>query len=189
MVGNWYIFPFLLENSGLYKVLYAGNLNTGSITSTTIFKCSDLTIYFHFKGLCCSRAFFKCLFVLVMIFCLAVRLSVLLDRTMRRWQAITLVVSVTLKPAGNLWKFCSGSRRLKTKLCVSADVHIFNALLIAAPDLRDKYNERWDLLAVRLFSYQHIIRPACNNSCSSLFKDLNAQDLHFQVNSGWIPKM
>lgn len=30
---------------------------------------------------------------------------------------------------------------------LTADVHIFNALLIAAPDLRDKYNERWDLLA------------------------------------------
>ncbi|XP_034398835.1 pentatricopeptide repeat domain-containing protein 3, mitochondrial [Cyclopterus lumpus] len=29
---------------------------------------------------------------------------------------------------------------------VTADVHIFNALMAAAPDLRDKYNERWDLI-------------------------------------------
>ncbi|XP_074503843.1 small ribosomal subunit protein mS39 [Sebastes fasciatus] len=27
-----------------------------------------------------------------------------------------------------------------------ADIHIFNALITAAPDVRDKYNERWDLL-------------------------------------------
>ncbi|XP_034738950.1 pentatricopeptide repeat domain-containing protein 3, mitochondrial [Etheostoma cragini] len=29
---------------------------------------------------------------------------------------------------------------------MTADVHIFNALLLAAPDVRDKYNERWDLI-------------------------------------------
>ncbi|XP_054453669.1 pentatricopeptide repeat domain-containing protein 3, mitochondrial [Anoplopoma fimbria] len=29
---------------------------------------------------------------------------------------------------------------------VTADVHIFNALMSAAPDVRDKYNERWDLI-------------------------------------------
>ncbi|XP_070769420.1 small ribosomal subunit protein mS39 [Enoplosus armatus] len=28
----------------------------------------------------------------------------------------------------------------------TADVHIFNALITAAPDVRDKYNERWDLV-------------------------------------------
>ncbi|KAK9517581.1 hypothetical protein VZT92_022940 [Zoarces viviparus] len=30
---------------------------------------------------------------------------------------------------------------------VTADVHAFNALMLAAPDVRDKYNERWDLIA------------------------------------------
>ncbi|KAK5865224.1 hypothetical protein PBY51_016405 [Eleginops maclovinus] len=30
---------------------------------------------------------------------------------------------------------------------LTADVHIFNALVTAAPDVRDKYNERWDLIA------------------------------------------
>ncbi|XP_028445783.1 small ribosomal subunit protein mS39 isoform X3 [Perca flavescens] len=30
---------------------------------------------------------------------------------------------------------------------MTADVHIFNALMSAAPDVRDKYNERWDLIA------------------------------------------
>ncbi|XP_044062196.1 pentatricopeptide repeat domain-containing protein 3, mitochondrial [Siniperca chuatsi] len=29
----------------------------------------------------------------------------------------------------------------------TADVHIFNALISAAPDVRDKYNERWDVIA------------------------------------------
>uniref|UniRef100_UPI003AAADF85 small ribosomal subunit protein mS39 n=1 Tax=Centroberyx gerrardi TaxID=166262 RepID=UPI003AAADF85 len=30
---------------------------------------------------------------------------------------------------------------------MTADVHIFNALILAAPELREKYNERWDLIA------------------------------------------
>ncbi|KAF3693559.1 Pentatricopeptide repeat domain-containing protein 3, mitochondrial Precursor [Channa argus] len=30
---------------------------------------------------------------------------------------------------------------------LTADVHIFNALISAAPDVRDKYTERWDLVA------------------------------------------
>lgn len=30
---------------------------------------------------------------------------------------------------------------------LTADVHIFNALISAAPDVRDKYNERWDVMA------------------------------------------
>ncbi|KAM7000739.1 small ribosomal subunit protein mS39 [Tautogolabrus adspersus] len=29
---------------------------------------------------------------------------------------------------------------------LTADVHIFNALILAAPDVRDKYNERWDVI-------------------------------------------
>uniref|UniRef100_A0AAY4BR22 Small ribosomal subunit protein mS39 n=1 Tax=Denticeps clupeoides TaxID=299321 RepID=A0AAY4BR22_9TELE len=29
---------------------------------------------------------------------------------------------------------------------LTADVHIFNALISAAPDMREKYNERWDLI-------------------------------------------
>uniref|UniRef100_A0A7N8XFN4 Small ribosomal subunit protein mS39 n=1 Tax=Mastacembelus armatus TaxID=205130 RepID=A0A7N8XFN4_9TELE len=30
---------------------------------------------------------------------------------------------------------------------LTADVHIFNVLISAAPDVREKYNERWDLIA------------------------------------------
>nr|XP_033488912.1 pentatricopeptide repeat domain-containing protein 3, mitochondrial [Epinephelus lanceolatus] len=30
---------------------------------------------------------------------------------------------------------------------LNADVHIFNALISAAPDVREKFNERWDLIA------------------------------------------
>ncbi|KAM4621416.1 small ribosomal subunit protein mS39 isoform 1-T2 [Polymixia lowei] len=30
---------------------------------------------------------------------------------------------------------------------LTADVHIFNALISAAPELREKYNERWDLIS------------------------------------------
>lgn len=30
----------------------------------------------------------------------------------------------------------------------TADVYIFNALISAVPDVRDKFNERWDLIAV-----------------------------------------
>lgn len=34
-------------------------------------------------------------------------------------------------------------------LVFPADVHVFNALLSAAPEVRDKYKERWDLITVR----------------------------------------
>ncbi|KAM6924019.1 small ribosomal subunit protein mS39 [Xenentodon cancila] len=37
---------------------------------------------------------------------------------------------------------------------LTADVHIFNALISAAPDLREKYNEKWDLI-VELLNQMH----------------------------------
>ncbi|TKS72766.1 Pentatricopeptide repeat domain-containing protein 3, mitochondrial [Collichthys lucidus] len=36
--------------------------------------------------------------------------------------------------------------------CSLTDVHIFNALISAAPDVREKYNERWDVIAVSLLT-------------------------------------
>lgn len=36
----------------------------------------------------------------------------------------------------------------KPKCVFSADVHTFNSLISAAPDVREKYNERWDLITV-----------------------------------------
>ena len=30
-----------------------------------------------------------------------------------------------------------------------ADIHIFNALIAAAPEVRDKYQEKWDIINVR----------------------------------------
>ncbi|XP_061582407.1 small ribosomal subunit protein mS39 [Cololabis saira] len=43
---------------------------------------------------------------------------------------------------------------------LTADVHIFNALISAAPDLRDKYNERWDLVVELLNQMtQQKVRP------------------------------
>lgn len=34
----------------------------------------------------------------------------------------------------------------------SGDVHLFNALILAAPELREKYTEKWDLISVRAFT-------------------------------------
>ncbi|KAL3972616.1 small subunit ribosomal protein S33 [Sarotherodon galilaeus] len=43
---------------------------------------------------------------------------------------------------------------------LTADVHIFNALISAAPDVRDKFNERWDLIAELLNQMnQQKVRP------------------------------
>nr|XP_004563659.2 pentatricopeptide repeat domain-containing protein 3, mitochondrial [Maylandia zebra] len=43
---------------------------------------------------------------------------------------------------------------------LTADVHIFNALISAAPDVRDKFNERWDLVAELLNQMnQQKVRP------------------------------
>uniref|UniRef100_A0A3Q3W9G0 Small ribosomal subunit protein mS39 n=1 Tax=Mola mola TaxID=94237 RepID=A0A3Q3W9G0_MOLML len=43
---------------------------------------------------------------------------------------------------------------------MTADVHIFNALISAAPDVRDKYNERWDLISELLNQMsQQKVRP------------------------------
>ncbi|XP_069571831.1 small ribosomal subunit protein mS39 [Brachyistius frenatus] len=43
---------------------------------------------------------------------------------------------------------------------LTADVHIFNALISAAPDVRDKFNERWELVAELLNQMsQQKVRP------------------------------
>ncbi|CAG5993010.1 small ribosomal subunit protein mS39 [Menidia menidia] len=43
---------------------------------------------------------------------------------------------------------------------LTADVHTFNALISAAPDVREKYNERWDLLTELLTQMnQQKVRP------------------------------
>uniref|UniRef100_A0AAX7TYP9 Small ribosomal subunit protein mS39 n=1 Tax=Astatotilapia calliptera TaxID=8154 RepID=A0AAX7TYP9_ASTCA len=43
---------------------------------------------------------------------------------------------------------------------LTADVHIFNALISGAPDVRDKFNERWDLVAELLNQMnQQKVRP------------------------------
>uniref|UniRef100_A0A669B9D3 Small ribosomal subunit protein mS39 n=1 Tax=Oreochromis niloticus TaxID=8128 RepID=A0A669B9D3_ORENI len=43
---------------------------------------------------------------------------------------------------------------------LTADVHIFSALISAAPDVRDKFNERWDLIAELLNQMnQQKVRP------------------------------
>ncbi|XP_030595144.1 small ribosomal subunit protein mS39 isoform X2 [Archocentrus centrarchus] len=43
---------------------------------------------------------------------------------------------------------------------LTADVHIFNALISAAPDVREKFNERWDLIAELLNQMnQQKVRP------------------------------
>ncbi|XP_063344207.1 small ribosomal subunit protein mS39 isoform X1 [Pelmatolapia mariae] len=43
---------------------------------------------------------------------------------------------------------------------LTADVHVFNALISAAPDVRDKFNERWDLIAELLNQMnQQKVRP------------------------------
>ncbi|XP_068439696.1 small ribosomal subunit protein mS39 [Clinocottus analis] len=43
---------------------------------------------------------------------------------------------------------------------LTADVHIFNALVSAAPDVRDKYNERWELITELLKQMsQQKVRP------------------------------
>lgn len=43
---------------------------------------------------------------------------------------------------------------------LSADVHIFNALISAVPDVRDKFNERWDLITELLTQMnEQKIRP------------------------------
>ncbi|XP_041846132.1 pentatricopeptide repeat domain-containing protein 3, mitochondrial [Melanotaenia boesemani] len=43
---------------------------------------------------------------------------------------------------------------------LTADVHTFNALILAAPDVRDKYNEKWDLITELLTQMnQQKVRP------------------------------
>lgn len=49
----------------------------------------------------------------------------------------------------------------------SADVHTFNSLISAAPDVREKYNERWDLITVSslLVVIQHdMVNNKVNNN-------------------------
>uniref|UniRef100_A0AAX7VU32 Small ribosomal subunit protein mS39 n=1 Tax=Astatotilapia calliptera TaxID=8154 RepID=A0AAX7VU32_ASTCA len=41
----------------------------------------------------------------------------------------------------------------------AADVHIFNALISGAPDVRDKFNERWDLVELLNQMNQQKVRP------------------------------
>lgn len=49
--------------------------------------------------------------------------------------------------------------------CVfSADVHTFNSLISAAPDVREKYNERWDLITVSLPLVLCVIRHVMVNN-------------------------
>uniref|UniRef100_A0A669CI15 Small ribosomal subunit protein mS39 n=1 Tax=Oreochromis niloticus TaxID=8128 RepID=A0A669CI15_ORENI len=42
---------------------------------------------------------------------------------------------------------------------LTADVHIFSALISAAPDVRDKFNERWDLIELLNQMNQQKVRP------------------------------
>ncbi|KAK1887482.1 Pentatricopeptide repeat domain containing protein 3 mitochondrial [Dissostichus eleginoides] len=76
--------------------------------------------------------------------------NLLPERDTRCYSALRGMVKVRTLTAGGGTEPHAKAFSIYTDLLnnrLTADVHIFNALLTAAPDVRDKYNERWDLLA------------------------------------------
>ncbi|XP_054647197.1 pentatricopeptide repeat domain-containing protein 3, mitochondrial [Dunckerocampus dactyliophorus] len=82
---------------------------------------------------------------------------------------------------------------------LTADVHIFNALLLAAPEVRDKYIERWDLITEILNQMsQQKVQPNLQtfNSilkalrrCGSLAKTLALQTLNEMKSLRIVPSL
>lgn len=68
-------------------------------------------------------------------------------------------VNPTLKTIiGALAFFSFHEKRCNYDLLFPADVHIFNALISGAPDVRDKYNERWELITVSYFFFLFFLK-------------------------------